>query len=161
MLHFRPSKMKFVQVTSRKNGPDQPEKRCGPRTGPDADQENFEIRGPDRTRTKKILRPADRTNENFKTRGPTRTADLAVRGSLVLTMFYSETDACSSKQGTDSSAHRKSYYMTHIPFDPELSKSPWWHLKTPGDSLTLVGWTLWFIPILKFVYYIDILTHLS
>ena len=31
------------------------------RTGPDADQENFEIRGPDRTRTKKISRPADRT----------------------------------------------------------------------------------------------------
>ena len=59
--------MKFFQVTFRKKrtGPDQPEKSSGPRTGPDADQENFEIRGPDRTRTKKFSGPADRTG-----RGP-------------------------------------------------------------------------------------------
>ena len=42
-------------------------KNSGPRTGPDVDQENFEIRGPDRTRTNKILRPADWTG-----RGPTK-----------------------------------------------------------------------------------------
>ena len=41
--------------------------------------------------------------------------------------------------------------VSNISFDPELSKSPSRHLKTSGDSLTLVGWTLWFIPIVKFI----------
>ena len=55
-------------LSKKRNGLDQLMKNSGPRTGPDADQENFEIRGPDRTRTNKFLKL--RTDEDRRVRGP-------------------------------------------------------------------------------------------